>query len=180
MKRNFTLLVTFLFCLHKANCQVVLNELYTDPGSGRHEFFELYNTNPSGSLPVDDLTVITYFEISGQRGFYVMDLPNMSITSRGYFVGSAALPFNYQGVSNSTAADFSWNSASFPTNNGYIRKWVQGTADLLDGNFFYDQATVPANLNDFLHRRTGSGASYSCIETENWLIHFLVAPVEMR
>ena len=153
-------MVSFL-CLSKGSSQVVLNELYTDPGSGKNEFFELYNTSPTGAQSVDNLTLITYFEISGQKGFYVMDLPNMNVASRGYFVGSSALPFNFQGTSNTNASDFSWNSATFTSNNGYLQKWVQGTANLSDGNLYYDLATLPANFNDFLYRRTGNGASYT-------------------
>lgn len=163
MKQTFTLLmaVCLLLC-QRANSQVVLNELYTDPGAGNHEFFELYNTNPASTpLSVNNLTLVTFFDISGQKGFYVMDLPNMTIAPRGYFVGSASLPFNYQGQTNSTASDFNWNSASFVANNGFIKKWVQGTTNLFDGNVSYDEAILPANFNDFFFRRTGSGASYS-------------------
>jgi len=149
------------FLLFKGNAQVVLNELYTDPGSGKHEFFELYNSNPTGAQNVDDLTLITYFDISGQEGFYVMDIPNMSVAARGHFVGSAALPFNFRGTSNTHASNFNWNSPSFISNNGYLRKWVEGTVNLADGNMYYDEATIPANFNDFLHRRTGTGASYT-------------------
>jgi hypothetical protein len=167
MKTTFTLFLSF--CLFfTAKSQVILNELYTDPGSGKHEFFELYNTSTSASgVSLNNYTIITYFEISGQQGFYVMDLPNMTIGAKDFFVGAAALPFNYQGVSNSTAADFSWNSASFTTNGGYIKKWVKGGINLLDGNLSYDQQTVPANFNDFFCRISGSGASYTIFVYNN-------------
>ncbi len=162
MKQLFTLLTAVcLFVCEKANTQAVLNELYTDPGAGKHEFFELYNTNPSGSFSVNNLTMVTFFDISGQRGFYVLDLPNMSVASRDFFVGSAAIPFNYQSHTNSTASDFNWNDAALLTNQGYLKKWVQGVANPFDGNLFYDQAALPANFNDFFYRRSGSGASYS-------------------
>lgn len=163
MKQIFTRLTLLLLLFsQRANTQVVLNELYTDPGAANHEFFELYNTSISATpFSVDNLTMITFFDISGQKGFYVMDLPNMSVASRGFFVGAAALPFNFQGMSGSIAADFNWNSAAFTANNGYLKKWVQGTTNLIDGNLFYDQATLPANFNDFFYRRTSNGASYS-------------------
>ncbi len=162
MKKIFTLLITALLLCGHAKTQILLNELYTDPSAGNHEFFELYNVNPSTTpFSVDNLTLVTFFDISGQKGFYVMDLPNMTVASRSYFVGAAALPFNYQGVTGSTAADFSWNSAAFTSNHGYVRKWVQGTANLFDGNLYYDQAALPANFNDFFFRRTGSGSSYT-------------------
>ncbi len=163
MKQIFTrLTVLLLLFSQRANTQVVINELYTDPGAGKHEFFELYNTSPSSTpFSVDNLTMVTFFDISGQKGFYVMDLPNMSVASRGFFVGAAALPFNYQGVTGSIATDFNWNSAAFAANNGYLKKWVQGTSNLVDGNLFYDQATLAVNFNDFFYRRTAFGASYS-------------------
>lgn len=168
MKRIFTLLLSALLFFHHGNTQVVINELYTDPGAGKHEFIEFYNTatvSTPGSM--DSITLVTFFDISGQKGFYVMDLPNMMIPSRSYFVAAAALPFNYQSISGSTAADFSWNSASFPTNNGYIKKWVQGGLNIFDGNLFYDEVALPANFNDFFFRRSGAGASYTVFLYKN-------------
>ncbi|HUR66046.1 MAG TPA: T9SS type A sorting domain-containing protein [Chitinophagaceae bacterium] len=163
MKQIFTLLMTACFAIsQKSNSQILLNELYTDPGAGKHEFFELYNASTS-SLPVsvNNYTIVTFFEISGQKGFYVMDLPNLTVAAKDFFVGSAALPFNYQGITNSTASDFSWNSAAFTTNSGSLKKWVQGGSNVLDGNLNYDQSALPANFNDFFFRRTGAGSSYS-------------------
>jgi len=161
MKKIFTLVTaTMLFC--ESRSQIVMNEMYTDPGAGSNEFFELYNVNPSSApFSVNNLTLVTFFEISGTKGFYVMDLPNMTVAARSFFVGSSANPFNYQGVVNSTATDFNWNSAAFTGNQGSIKKWSQGVANLVDGNLFYDQQAIPANFNDFFFRRTGSGASYT-------------------
>src|SRR5687768_4903497 len=162
MKKISTLLISSLLFLQSMNAQVVLNELYTDPGAGKHEFFELYNPSASATpVSLDNYTLMCFFDISGQKGWYVMDLPNLTVAPKGYFVGSAALPFNYQGVVNSTASDFSWNSASFFANNGYVRKWIPATLNLSDGNAYYDQSALPANFNDFLFRRTAIGASYS-------------------
>jgi hypothetical protein len=167
MKQIFTLLTFVVLLGSNSRSQVVLNEIYTDPGSGKHEFFELYNTNPTGTISVDNFTIITFFDISGSKGFYVMDLPNMSIASRGYFVGSAALPFNYQTVVNSTASDFNWNSVALTANNGSLKKWVKGTTNLFDGNANYDASLLPLNFNDFFYRRTGTGASYTVFVYNN-------------
>ncbi len=172
MKQIFTLLTgsLLLFC-GPGKTQIILNELYTDPGAGKHEFFELYNSGASSSpVSVDNYTLVTFFEISGQKGFYVMDLPNLSVGSRGFFVGSAALPFNYQGVTGSTASDFSWNSAAFIANNGYVKMWAPGTANLSDGNLYYDEGSLPANFNDFFYRRTATGASYSIFLYNNGVL----------
>ena len=103
MKQFFTLF-TGIIMSFSSTAQVVLNELYTDPGAGKHEFFELYNTN-SSSVPISlaGYSVITYFEGAGtEKGFYVLDLPDLDIPSKGYCVGSSANPFNYQSVSGST------------------------------------------------------------------------------
>jgi hypothetical protein len=122
MKKIFTLSTALFMLLCEASSQIVLNEMYTDPGAGNNEFFELYNTNPSQSaFNVDNLTLVTFFDISGSKGFYVMDLPNMSVAPRSFFVGSSALPFNYQGTSNTSNSDFSWNSAAFTANHGYVK-----------------------------------------------------------
>jgi hypothetical protein len=111
---------------------------------------------------MDVYTIVTYFETPKQQGFYVMDLPNLTIAPKGYFVGASAIPFSYQGVTNSTAADFSWNSSAFTSNNGYVREWLYNPGgNLADGNPNYDTVALPANFNDFFFRRTGSGPTYS-------------------
>src|SRR5215210_4585443 len=84
----------------EVRCQVVFNEFYGDPGNGKNEFFELFNTSPYAES-LDDFTVVTYFEEGTKKGFYVMDLPDLSIGAKGYFVAASAKPFSYQGVSNS-------------------------------------------------------------------------------
>ena len=171
MKRILTLF-TGIIISYISTAQVVLNELYTDPGASKHEFFELYN-NSSSSQPMSlqGYSIITYFESTGsERGFYVLDLPDMIVPSRGYFVGSSARPLNYQGVAGSTKTQFSWNDLAFLNlNNGYLKKWVLGTtvSANIDGNASYDEKPVPLNFNDFLYRRTGSGASYSVFVYKN-------------
>lgn len=167
MKRTVLLCLCFIVVV-KAKPQVILNEIYSDPGAGKHEFFELYNTSGSTvPMSLDHYTIVTFFEITGKKGFYVMDLPNLNINPQGYFVGSSALPFNYQGITGSTASDFSWNSPALITNNGYLKKWVEGTANFFDGNLFYDEAPLPADFNDFFFRRLGVGHSYCVFVYKN-------------
>jgi hypothetical protein len=148
--------------------------VYTDPGGNKHEFFELYNTNASSSPEsMDNYTMVTFFEFpgaNGEVGFYVMDMPNLTLAPKGYFVGSAALPFDCQGITNSTASDFNWNSPSLVTNGGYLKKWVHKTANLTDGNPNYDEGTLPNNFNDFFFRRTGVGASYTIFLYKNGVL----------
>ena len=171
MKTKFILLALLLSTTIETKAQVLLNEVYSDPGAGKHEFFEVYNSGTSGSPEsMNNYTLVTFFDISGNTGFYVMDLPNLSVTPKGFFVGSSAFPFNYQGVNNSTASDFDWNSEAFVTNGGYVKKWVKRTLNLLDGNLFYDEEILPANFNDFFFRRTGSGASYTVFLYKNGVL----------
>ena len=167
MKTIFTLIL-FVVVVKHSHSQVILNEIYTDPSASNHEFFELYNTSTSSSpYSVNNITIVTYFHIGSTKGFYVMDLPNMTITPHGYFVGASASPFNYQGTSNSNAVDFSWNSAAFTSNQGSIKKWDLSAINLVDGNLFYDQAALPVNFNDFFYRITGTGASYTVFLYDN-------------
>jgi hypothetical protein len=156
MKKTLLSIALIVFVL-VSRSQVLFNEVYTDPAASHNEFFELYNTSTSSTpLSMDDYTIVTYFETpGGQKGFYVMDLPNLTISPKGYFVGASDLPFDYQGVKSSTAADFSWNSAAFTSNNGYVKEW------LLQPNNTYAEVALPANFNDFFYRRIGSGATYS-------------------
>lgn len=165
MKRIFTLLICCTMFI-TSRAQVILNELYAIPGAGKHEFFELYNNGVSfSSISLQGYTLLTYFDGAGtERGFYVMDLPDLTIQPKGYLVGSAAVPFNYQGVTGSTASHFSWNDLAFMmANNSYLKKWVVGNTvpAALDGNSQYDEQPIPANFNDFLSKRSAGGASYT-------------------
>jgi hypothetical protein len=148
--------------------QVVLNEIYSEPGSGKQEFFELYNINTSNTpSSLDAYTVISYFEDGNEKGFYVLDLPNMFVPSKGYFVGASSVPFNYQGTMNSTSANFSWNDPNLPLNYGYLRKWVANGNSNTDGNKNYDLEALPSDFNDFFSRRSGSGATYNAFVYKN-------------
>jgi hypothetical protein len=148
--KTSVLLLASLFALNAVNAQAILNEVYTDPGHGKHEFFELYNTSTS-PLPenLDNYTIVTYYEETGKTGFYVLDMPNMTVNAKSYFTGSSANPFNVQGQSGVTA-NFSWNN--MPA-GGALTKWERNGSS-------YTQVTVPANINDIFVRRTGSGAAH--------------------
>lgn len=171
MKQIFTLTI-LLIVSAAAFCQVVINEIYPDPGSGRHEFFELYNTSTSSaSSSVDAYTIMSYFESGSTRGFYVLDLPNLLIPPKGFFVGSAAMPFSYQITNNSTDVNYSWNDPMLPANFGYIKRWVQSTDNNgLDGNLNYNLSAVPLNVNDVFVNLSGSGAAYNFFIFKNGVL----------
>src|SRR5688572_2760084 len=173
MKRYFTL-ATCMMLFIAAQSQV-LNELYTIPGNGKHEFFELYNNSVYQTpTSMDQFTMVTYYEGAGsEKGFYVMDMPDIMVQPKGYFVGSSALPFSYQGVTNSTKSNFSWNDLAFlNSHNGYLKCWKVANAipGAVDGNEFYDEQPVPANFNDFFYKKTGGEGSYSVFIYKNGVL----------
>ncbi len=173
MKQIFTLLTASLL-FNTSQAQVVLNELYPEPGSGNHEFFELYNTSTSLTpISLDGYTIMSYFETDVAKGFYVLDLPDLSIGPKSYFVGSAESPFNFQGLLSSTRTQFSWNDVAFlAINNGSLRKWVLGNLipAFIDGNASYDEAIVPPLLNDFFNKHSGGGANYNMFVYKNGVL----------
>ena len=119
MKKIFTLALTLTVLFNGLHSQVVLNEIYTSPGAGKQEFFELYNSSTQSTpQSVDGFTVVTYFEEGATKGFYVLDLPALFINPRSFFVGAASMPFNFQGTTNSPEADFSWNSPTLAHGRG--------------------------------------------------------------
>src|SRR5687768_9727275 len=172
MKQIFTLFVTiFMLQASTTQAQVVLNEIYTDPNSGKNEFFEFYNTSTS-SVPIslDGYTVMSYFEEGSKKGFYVLDIPNLFVGPKSFFIGASSIPYNYQGTSNSTAADFSWNDPALGLNYGYIQKWVAGGINLLDGNINYDLEVLPLNFNDFFKKKSGGGATFNAFIYKNGVL----------
>jgi len=170
MKKIFTLITMFIVAFNVAQSQVVLNEIYTSPNGGNHEFFELYNSGiESTPLSVDGFSVVTYFEEGGNKGFYVLDLPSLFINPHGFFVGSSATPFNFQGTTNSPNSNFSWNSPTLTASSGYLKKWVMTGSDGSDGNVSYNEAVIPANFNDFFYEK-GMGVNFSIFVFKNGVL----------
>ena len=171
MKIIFTLIIT-LAAFVKTNAQAILNEVYCFPGGSRNEFFEFYNNDVS-TVSMDNYTVVSYYESGSEKGFFVLDLPNMPIASRGYFVGSSAIPFNYQGVTNSSMSNYSWNDLAFMSaNSAYLRQWkLSNTVPAaIDGNASYDMVPVPANFNDVFQKVGGTGATYNILVYKNGVL----------
>jgi hypothetical protein len=160
-----------LFFAFLGRSQAVLNEVYTTPGSGRSEYFELYNTSTSVTpVNVGSYTLVTYFENATEKGFFVLDFPNdVSIGPKGYLIGaSSGKAFNYQG---STAnADFWWTDPSLTSRGGSITKWVLGTTDNLDGNLSYDKATISSTDYNDVFRQNGSVSVYHVLLYQNGIL----------
>jgi hypothetical protein len=171
MNKNLSLTLFAIVITIATRAQVVLNEIYTSPGGGKNEFFELYNSGTDATpLSVDGFSIVTYFEEGANRGFYVLDLPSLFISPRGFFVGSSALPFNFQGTTNSTSSNFSWNSPTLATTSGYMKKWVMTGSDASDGNISYNESSVPAGFNDFFYEKSGGSVNYSVFVFKNGIL----------
>ncbi|MGQ0738548.1 MAG: T9SS type A sorting domain-containing protein [Bacteroidota bacterium] len=118
------LLFTGLFSLVLVGrSQTVLNETYSEPGAGKSEFIELYNS-AGGDQNVDCFTILTYWSSGANKGWYVLDLPNHNIVSKGWYVISAASPFNVQSQTG-VVPNTNWNAASFRNSStfGDLRKF---------------------------------------------------------
>ena len=158
MKKIFTLCVFVPFAI-VSRSQAVLNEVYPQPGAGYHEFFELYNENNSLEY-LDNYTLVAYYEeAGGKSGFYVLDLPNDSVSAHGYYVGASQTPFDIQSQSG-IAANFSWNS--MPA-GGSLTKWEKSGSS-------YTSVAVPANLNDLFVKITGAGGVFHVFIYKNGII----------
>jgi hypothetical protein len=171
MKQIITLLTTIAASVY-STAQPILNEVYAFPGGSRNEFFEFYNNSVS-PYSMDNYTLVTYYESGSNKGFFVMDLPNIIVAPKGYFIGSSAIPFNYQGITNSTMSNYSWNNLAFmAANNGYLKQWQMGTSvsAAIDGNAGYDLVSLPANFNDFFQKIGGSGATYNVFTYRNGVL----------
>lgn len=122
--KKILLSLLFISAFVVVKAQTVLNEIYTEPGSGKSEFFELYNTS-GFSQNVDCFTILIYWKNSTtDRGWYVLDLPNATVPAAGFFVGSSANPFNVQSQTGVTA-NFNWNDISFRNGStgGFLKKY---------------------------------------------------------
>ena len=154
MKKFFTL---FLFAITAifSKAQVVLNEVYPDPGATFQEFFELYNTS-TNPVPesLDNYTLVAYYEeAGGKSGFYVLDLPNQTVNAKGYYVGSSLSTFAIQGQSG-LSANLNWNL--IPA-GGALTKWQKSGSS-------YISVAVPANLNDLFVKISGGGGSSAAFQ----------------
>ncbi len=171
MKTIFTLLLA-IPAFVGLRAQAILNEVYAFPGGSRNEFYEFFN-NGNAPVSMDNYTIVTYFEEGAKKGFFVVDVPNLTVAPRGFFVGSSAIPFNYQGVSNATTSQYSWNNLAFmAANSAYLRRWelANNIPAAIDGNANYDLATIPANYNDIFQKIGGGGATYNVFVYKNGVL----------
>ena len=163
MKKILLSLGLFSLILVGKSQTTVLNEVYTDPNlPGHQEFFELYNTSVGGAQNVDCYTFITYYEegsgMNKKQGFYVLDLPNLSVAGKGWFVGAATNPFSTQNpLFQNIIPNFSWNDPNFRNGStgGSLKKMEY------NGSGYTDVLLPTDSVTDLLAKGTGtSGAVY--------------------
>ncbi len=147
-----------------ANSQTVLNEIYSEPGSGKSEFIELYNS-ATGIENTDCFTILTYWSSGANHGWYVLDLPSTAITAKGWYVIASASPFNVQNKTN-VAANTNWNDASFRNGStgGYLKKYQQGVSAFTDLGLADGSAVTDLSVDgDF----AGGGHNYLTLLFKN-------------
>ncbi|MEO7263479.1 MAG: T9SS type A sorting domain-containing protein [Ferruginibacter sp.] len=111
-----SVLICSLFALKAQN--VYLNEVYPNKGNNFNEYFELFNAgiDISGEN-LSSYSLVTYFSGSnGEKGFYVLNLPNQILTSQRYFTGSSQNFFSYP--AGSATASYNWNDAAYLSSHG--------------------------------------------------------------
>lgn len=188
MKRlSFFLLLSALVTSSFAQ-QIVLNEIYTRPSSGRHEFFELYN-NSFTNLSVNGITIVTYYRNSAtDQGLYIMDLPSGTVNPGKFYVGGAANPILFQ--NQTKAADCDWSTLGSDDNSltnatgGYLKKFK------LDGTGYLDVSSdLTTGLNDLFMNAGGNvSANYSVLLFNNGVLvnsffggtNSITIPTELR
>lgn len=92
-----------------SEAQVYLNEFYVRPQEPPHsEFFELYNSSTT-AVNLDCYTLVSYYkDPNDHKGFYVLDLPNITLPGKSFLVASSRNSFSYQ-VGDGVTADYNWN-----------------------------------------------------------------------
>lgn len=175
--KKFLLSLTLLFAVILGNSQVILNEIYTIPGTSgpannlktNHEFFELYNTSIDPTpIPLDCYTLIVMYTTASTKGFYALDFPNISIGPKGYIVGAAKNPFDAQvrpdvdADDKNISADFSWNSLG---TDGSLKKYELQGSEFVDITLDPSKG-IPANFND-LFSQTTFGVQYAMFLFDN-------------
>lgn len=151
---------------------VSLNEIYTDPGTGFHEFIELYNSSLK-DVDLDDYTVLLHYANSStDYGFYVIDLPQINVTRDSFYVLASASPFDVQANTPRTA-NFNWSTVLNATSgDAYLRRYHFNNSSPTK----YDLITVTAaEVNNILVPRSGAGGQYHVIVfDESDLVNFFV------
>ena len=147
--KKILLSFSLLVAVFSTKAQVVFNEFYTDPGSGKSEFFELYSTAP-GSVNLNCYALVTWYkDKNGNTGFYVIDFPNISIAKNQWLTGASTSPFDVQ-AKEDVPASFGWDTLSV---TGSVRNYQRSGGT-------YNIVAVP-DINDIFNTNTGTPAAYA-------------------
>lgn len=173
MKMKRVLLSCVLaLCAIASEAQVYLNEFYVRPQDPPNsEFFELYNSS-STAVSLDCYTLVSYYkDPNDHKGFYVLDLPNIILPGKGFFVASSRNPYNYQ-VATNVSADYNWND---PTMGGTLTGGSTTDYRLNASQTGYETTTITeANAAHDIFRRsndiTGNDGIYMMLLFRNGVL----------
>jgi hypothetical protein len=90
MKKILLSLMGLTATIFSFSQDIVLNELYPDPGSNKDEYIELYNTSATAKI-LDCYTLVSY-NVSNNE-VYVYQLPNVEIAPYGFFLFTSSTTF---------------------------------------------------------------------------------------
>lgn len=146
MKRFLPIVLCCLFGW-QANAQLVLRSAYT-PANGRHHF-ELTN-NSTGTHDIGCYTLVSFYKVKGEEGFYVINLPRNRVASQGLLTISASEPITFQPTTNHLNL-----SLQELHRTGLLRKytWNRPSKSLISADGFRETAFTMLpneNVNDHL------------------------------
>ena len=113
--KKILLSIAFIGAVLLGRAQVVFNEFYPNPGSGKDEYLELYNTS-SVDVNLNCWSILAYDQTNHQA--YVYQLPNVTIPAFGWwvFTGSTTSPlsvkYSQPAVTYSGINISSWNQTN--------------------------------------------------------------------
>jgi hypothetical protein len=142
--KKILLSLMFMGAFSFAKAQVVLNEVYAFPNGTNNEFIELYNSGV-GTQNLNCFTVLTYWsDGDGNKGWYVLDLPDTLIGPKGYFTLASDDPYAVQGKPDTVNAGVNWNDAGFRngSTSNFKKYQVSGSS--------YTDVTTAAAVMDLL------------------------------
>lgn len=164
--KKFLLSLTLLGAAFLGNAQVVINEIYTDASAtGNVQYFELYNAGNT-SVDISCYSLVSqYTEGTGNRaktGFYVIDLPNVTLVEGQYYVGAYAGGPTTSVTSGGVTytPDFNWNAGvgALEAIGASFRKYERSGASYNYNASTKNNITTPT---DFFYTQPGGNVKHN-------------------
>ncbi len=155
--KKFLLAFVLLFAVQFSNAQnVILNEVFVNETATEPEFIELVNTGTSvtgENLNCYSIAVYYYNQASATEGFYILDLPDTTLSSQKYFILSSQSSFTFN--DSLVSVGFNWNA---PTASSSLKQYTLNNS----GNAYTSQAITSNNiLMRSNGRRNGNNGVYA-------------------